>query len=114
MRKPLGMIMVGARVSGLAFMVSYSLLACVLELAFDPRRQGLEALDRAGIARPQQQPVVVRPAAVQNEQQGIDGPESAVRASPAHLVVEVRAGAPARVSHRRQALSPSHLLAGPH
>src|SRR6476660_5524896 len=107
MRRPLGMIMVGARVSGLAFMVSYSFLRLDLrlDLPVHTRRQRLEALDRQGIAGPQQQAIVVRPAAVQDKQQRIDGAENAVRVPPADLVVEMRAGAPAGISHRRQALS---------
>src|SRR3954471_11408855 len=108
MRRPLGMIMVGARLSGLDFMV---LLLLRLELRLGARRQRLEALDRPRIAGLQQQPVVVRPAAVQDEQQWIDGAKLAVRTPAAHLVVAMGAGAPARVPHRRQALSPPHLLA---
>src|SRR4051812_50046308 len=74
MRRPLGMIMVGARLSGLDFMV---LLLLRLELRLGARRQRLEALDRPRIAGLQQQPVVVRPAAGPGEKKRGHGGKNA-------------------------------------
>src|SRR4051812_49944066 len=103
MRRPLGMIMVGARLSGLDFMV---LLLLRLELRLGARRQRLEALDRPRIAGLQQQPVVVRPAAGQGKKKGVEGAELALPTPAGPPVVGDRGGGPAPGSHPRPGLSP--------
>src|SRR3954447_8985021 len=113
-RRPWGMMRVGAAGSGVLRLMNPAFLRFSLSsmVAVGRHRQRLEDLERRGRARRDQQPVLVRPMAVENVDQRIHGTVDAASVLAADLVVEAWAGGPAGVAHGGEQVPPLHPLSG--